>query len=141
MGGAAFDPQHVVDQREDLTAAQLVEFPIAQRPTFDIDVEDVADPVAIGLVGALGARVAGEPVREVGADLLGGDETARVEALQGLVDRRLGVAFALEGRTAAVPARLRVLPATLEIAVAGDPNDTAVVVAPLIWSLARAGGR
>jgi hypothetical protein len=47
------DAQHVVDQSESVTAAQLAHRPLLQRDALDLYLEDAADPVLVGLVGAL----------------------------------------------------------------------------------------
>jgi hypothetical protein len=50
--GSALDSQHVVDQSESVAAAQLAHRPLLQRNALHLDLEDAADPVLVGLVGA-----------------------------------------------------------------------------------------
>lgn len=51
--GPAFDPEHVVNQGEGVTSAQLAERPILQRDALDLYVGDTADAMVVGRVGAL----------------------------------------------------------------------------------------
>jgi hypothetical protein len=64
-GGSALDPEHVIDQGEGVAAAQLPHRPLLQGNALDLYVEDAADAVLVGGVGALGARMARRPGGEI----------------------------------------------------------------------------
>jgi hypothetical protein len=64
-GRPALNPQHVVDQGEGMAAAKLAQRPSLQRDALDLNLEDAADPVLVGRVGSLRARMAGRPGGEV----------------------------------------------------------------------------
>jgi hypothetical protein len=51
--GSSLDSEHVVDQGESVAAAQLAHWPLLQEDALDLNVEDAADPVLVGLVGPL----------------------------------------------------------------------------------------
>jgi hypothetical protein len=60
-GGPALDGQHVGDQLECVTAAEVPERPVAQSPPLDLDVEHPGEPVVVCPVGPLTARMAFGP--------------------------------------------------------------------------------
>ncbi len=79
----------MVDQSEGVTAAQLAHWPLLEWDALYLDLEDAADPMLVGLVGAIRARVMGRPGGEVLAQGVGA-----VGEPVGLVYRLLG--FPLE---------------------------------------------
>jgi hypothetical protein len=50
---STFGPQHVVNERQRMTAAQLAERPVLQRDSLDYNIGDAADAVVVRVVGAL----------------------------------------------------------------------------------------
>jgi hypothetical protein len=122
VAGAAVHAQQVVDDREGMPTTQLPYGPVLKRPALDLDVERALDAVPVGGVGALGARMAVDPAREVGAQRFGRAQPVSLVIPVRLVDRAPGVALEGEGRTAAVPVRLPVGARAVGTGVAGQPR-------------------
>jgi hypothetical protein len=130
-GSPALDSQHVVDQGQGVTAAQLAHRPLLQRQSLDLDLEDATDPMLVGGVGPFRPRVLSRPGGEVLAEGVG---TCREPVC--LVDRFLGFTLEPEGPFAAVPAWLRDVALAVQAGVARHPDDLAGRVAAFDRSLA-----
>lgn len=123
---STFGPEHVVDQGERVTAAQLAQGPVLQRDALDLYVGNAADAVIVRCVGAFGAWVALGPGRGVVAESV----RAVGEAVC-LVDGFLRVAFPGEGSFASVPGRLCDVPLAVPPRVPRNPYDLPRRVAAL----------
>ena len=130
-GRSAFDPEHVVDQGEGVTAAQLAHRPVLQGDALDLYVGHSADAVVIRRVRALGSRVALGPGGGVVAQ---GVRSVR-EAVC-LVNRLLRFALPGEGSFASVPGRFGDVAATIAAGVTSYPHNLAGRVAALDGSVA-----
>jgi hypothetical protein len=69
------DSQHVVDQGEGVAAAQLAHRPLLELDALYLDLEDAADPVLVGLVGAFRPWVMGRQVAKYSPRVSGRSES------------------------------------------------------------------